>query len=350
MPDPKTTAGPTPDADRISVARLGAVTGRNDHVARWVNVHFNPASLQLQVSNELKDTKNNERKQYIAKANAKLTMELQFDTTDSGRDVTAKTRRIQAFIAPPLPAQDRARQSQPPPAVIFEWGRLKFKGIAESYKETIDFFSASGVPLRATVNLTLSRQDQVFDDAPDAAPAGAGNLDQDLALDTPGTSPSDVANAGESPNAARALAAFNGQIDLRFGNGSPLTVSASVSLNPPAAFAAGGGLDLGVGAGLGLTGGAGLSAGASAGISGLSRLSASEGAFAGLRLTTPASAPTVRLNTSRLQPQIGSATLSTDRNATFQIGGRATVEEPAGLRADVGLRAGVGGRVRFDEG
>src|SRR5688572_33182838 len=123
MSQPATTrAALTPNAQTMAIARLGAVEGHGEDVPDWIDVQFNPASLQLQVSNELKDTKNNERKQYIAKANAKLTMELQFDTTDSGRDVTAKTRRIQAFIAPPLPAQDRARQSQPPPAVIFEWG------------------------------------------------------------------------------------------------------------------------------------------------------------------------------------------------------------------------------------
>ena len=353
MPDPKTTAGPTPESPTIAIARLGAVTGRNDRVSTWVDVHFNPASLQLQVSNELKDTRNNERKQYIAKSNAKLTMELQFDTTDSGDDVTETTRRIQAFIAPPLPASQRERRTQPPPAVVFEWGRLKFKGIAESYKETIDFFSASGVPLRAAVNLTLSRQDQVFDDAPEGAPQNAGNLDPDLALDTPATSAADVANAAESPGAARALAALNGQIDLRFGAGAGLTVGASIELKPPVAFAAGGGLDIGggldLGAGLGIEGGASIGASAEAGISGLSRLSASEGAFAGLRIAPPSSSATT-LNTSRLLPDVTSASLSTDRNASFALGGKATVQGAAGLRADVGTRGGLGGRISFDEG
>ena len=97
-------------------------------------------------------------------------MELQFDTTDDGADVTQTTRKLQAFIAPPSPPGQPADRQVPPPLVLFEWGRIKFKGIAESYKETIDFFSASGVPLRASVNLTLSRQDKVFDDSAGAAP------------------------------------------------------------------------------------------------------------------------------------------------------------------------------------
>ncbi len=170
-----------------------------------------------------------------------------FDTTDSGDDVMQTTKKLQAFVAPPLNQQNH--QQIPPPVVLFEWGRVKFMGIAESYKETIDFFSANGVPLRASVNLTLSRQDQVFDDAPGSAPQDAGPMDDDLALDTPATSASDVANAGESPEAARAVAAANGQENLRFGNGSPLTVSASITLKPPAAFASAG---IGIGAGGGL--------------------------------------------------------------------------------------------------
>jgi hypothetical protein len=366
MPEPpKTIPGPTPDALQVAMARLGAVTGRPDRVSEWIDVHFNPATLQLQVSNELKDTRNNERKQYIAKASAKLTMELQFDTTDSGDDVMQTTKKLQAFVAPPLNQQNHSQT--PPPVVLFEWGRIKFMGIAESYKETIDFFSANGVPLRASVNLTLSRQDQVFDDAPGSAPQDAGPMDDDLALDTPAGSAADVANAGESPDAARAVAAANGQENLRFGNGSPLTVSASITLKPPAAFAAGGigigagaGLSLGIGAGIGVgvsagvgVGvGAGVSAGAgiaaSAGISGMARLSATEGAFAGLRVTTGSSSATARLNTSRLVPQIRSATLSTDRNASFRVGGKATVEGSAGLRADVGGRGSVRGKLSFE--
>ena len=364
MPQPpKTAAGPTEASPRIAIARLGKVSGRNDQVsdADWIDVHFNPASLQLQVSNELKDVQNNERKQYIAKSNAKLTLDLQFDTSDTGDDVTQTTRKIQAFIAPPLPPGEEARKQQPPPVVMFEWGRITFKGITESYKETIDFFSASGVPLRSSVNLTLSRQDQVFDDAPGGAPENAGDLAG--ALDLPAGSAADAARAAQSPQAARALAAANGEEGLRFGSGVGLTVSASVELKPPVAFASagaglgiglgaeigagiGGGGGIGVGAGIGISGGAGISAGGSAGVAGLAKLSASEGAFLGLRTSVPS--VSAKVNTERLAPQARSGGLSTDRNATFQVGGKATTQGPAGLRADVGAGPARGARLTFD--
>ena len=332
-------------------------------------MHFNPVSLQLQVSNELKETGNQQRKQYIAKTTTKLTMDLVFDTTDTGEDVMATTRRLQAFLAPQPPPGKEPPKDPPPPLVMFEWGTLKFKGIAESYKETIDFFSANGVPLRSSINLTLSRQDAVFDKPSDNAPENAGGVDVDL-FDAPADSAAGLANDANAPEAARAVAAANGQASLRFGSGAGLTVGASIELKPPAASASGGaGLSLGggAGAGIGIEGGAGfgigagagigISAGAgigvsgavgvgvsaSAGVAGMARLSATEGAFGGLRLNTNMPA-TVRLDPSRLVPKIGSATLATDAGATFQVGGKASFESAAGLRADVGAT----GKLTFD--
>lgn len=403
---PKTLPGPTALAPAITLARLGIVRGANNQVAPddWVDVHFNPISLQLQVSNELKDTKNNERKQYVAKSNAKLTMDLLFDTTDTGDDVTTITRRVQAFLQP----DPKVKKEPPPPLVLFEWGTLRFKGIAESYKETIDFFSADGVPLRAQVNLTLSRQDKVFDESPEDAPekADVGGAQDDLDLvDAPAGSPADAAAGAGSPGAARGIAAANGLESVRFGAGASLTVGASVELKAAAAFAtgevgfgasAGVGASAGAGFGLGLDAGAsaGISlggsvsagfgasasfggganfggsasagasfgfgasasasasfgAGVSAGLSGLAGRSASEGAFAGLRVTTSSSGAVAALDPRRLLPTISSSVAGTAAGATFRVGGRAETGAPAGLRADVGAGASFGarGRITFD--
>ena len=355
----------TPKGAKVALARLAVVTGANDKTGESIPVHFNPASLQLQLSNELKDTKNNERKQYIAKTSAKLTMDLLFDTTHTGADVTGTTRKLQAFISPPLPPGQEARPETPPPLVLFEWGTLRFKGIAESYKETIDFFSAGGVPLRASVNLTLSRQDKVFDESPGGARGGGAKQPDNSKLDTAAPSAADAAKNLEEPGAARALAAANGEENLRFSAGASLSVGAQVELKPPVAFAAGGaGLSLGAGAGLdlGIGGGAaagiGTAAGASAGVSftsasgatagiaGMARLSATEGAFAGLRVST--SGPSsVRLNPAKLVPKPSSASTSiAAAGAGFQIGRRATASGSGRLRADVGATS----KLSFDGG
>lgn len=320
----------TPNAQPVALATIGIVTGDGDQVREPISVHFNPVSLQLTVSNELKDSGNAQRKQYIAKTTTKLTMDLVFDTTDSGVDVTLTTRKLQAFIAP----KSKAKKQTPPPCVLFDWGTLRFKGIAESYKETIDFFSANGVPLRSSINLTLSRQDAVFDMPSDQAPENAGAVDDDL-FDAPADSAAGLAKDAKAPATARSVAAANGQESLRFGTGAGLTVGASIELKPPAAFAsAGAGISLGTGAGIGVSGGAG--------ISGLAGLSATEGAFSGLRVNTSASSE--RLDPSQLIPKIASATVATDAGATFKVGGKASFEGAAGLRADVGAT----GKLTFD--
>ncbi len=334
---------PTKKAQPVALATIGVVTS-GDNVADPISVHFNPVSLQLQVSNELKDTGNAARKQYIAKTTTKLTMDLVFDTTDTGVDVTRTTSKLQAFIAPKSAAKDP--QQTPPPLVLFSWGALAFKGIAENYKETIDFFSANGVPLRSSINLTLSRQDAVFDPAKNA-PDNAGTVDDNL-FDAPAGNAADLANAAGAPAAARAVAAANGEENLRFGAGAGLTVGGSINLKPPVAFASGGaGISAGAGAGLGigLSGGVGIGmgGGASAGVAGLASLSAAEGAFSGLRVTAGGPS-TVRINPAAIIPTIGSSTVSTDAGATFKVGGQASFSGAAGLRADVGAT----GKLSFD--
>lgn len=355
---------PPEQAPTTAAATFAIITGEGDQTDpnSVVTVHFNPASLQLSVTNELKDTRNNERKQYVAKTSAKLTMDLVFDTTETGEDVMRTTRKLQGFLSVPVPPGQTPPTEPPPPLVLFEWGTLRFKGIAENYRETIDYFSPSGVPLRSSINLTLSRQDKLFDDSPGggagAAPAGSNGANDALALSNAG-SPAQAAAGAGSPGAARSIAAANGQESLRFGSDAPLSVSASVQLKPAAAFSAGAGasagggagfgVSIGGGAGVGLSLGAGGSLGgaAGAGVSGLASLSATEGAFAGLATTT-AGPSRLTLDPSRLLPSVPGAKLSVDAAAGFNAGGQSGSSSPAGLRADVGVSAPLKLKITFD--
>lgn len=355
--NPKSLPGPP----KIMLARLGQITKKNVKGAEgvndndWIDVHFNPTSLQLQLSNSLKDTDKQERKQHTALTTTKLTMELQFDTTDSGANVLNTTGRIQLLVAPRVPDQNRKSKKTPPPppVVFFEWVGFTFQGIIESYNETIDYFSGSGIPLRSSVKLTLSQQNLAFE------PSGNSDPPPNDDVSAPARSPSEAAEKAGDSSANRGIAAANGEESLRFSAGASLTVSGGVTLKPPSGFASvGGGAGFGIGGGIGggvnLGGGAGfsLSAGASvgidggAGISGLAKLSATEGAFAGLRTNVSVSTP--RLNPSRLLPVSGSGVLATGSGASFQLGGRASVQGAAGLRADVGASGSMNSKIQFD--
>lgn len=340
---------PTPKSPAIALATLAEVTGKNDQTGPPITVHFNPVSLQLSASNELKNSNGNENKQYIAKVSEKLTMELIFDTTDTGDDVTLITGKVRAFVIPPVPAGKKPNLQKTPPMVLFEWGKFCFKGIAEDYKEIIDFFSASGVPLRAAVNLTLSRQDQTFNKPPQDNEKG-----NDVVEAPSKNSAAKTANNMQQPGAARAVATANNQESLRFGSGAPLSVDGSINLKAPVAFVSGsagitmeGSAAFNVNANAGINVGGNFSAGGSvsAGIAGMARLSATEGAFGGLTVKSNfGSGSSMRLHPEKLLPEVSTESFAITSNSSFTVDGKVTGSGSAGLRADVGASA----RLNFD--
>ncbi len=349
-----------------------------------VPVHFNPASLQHTVSNTLKEEGRGARKkQYVSQTTAKLTMDLVFDTTDTGEDVRITTNKMAQLLQPVPEGQSK----KVPPVVKFSWGAYSFSGMVEQYKETIDFFAAGGLPLRSSINLTLSSQDVTFDGGTSSERA---SVDGDLSAEPvvvpddegPLGGPQGAANKAGDPRAARGIAAANGSASLRFGAGGGLAVGASASVGfsagasvgagfsagigasagggfgasaaaaaggganllPAAAFAAGGGAGLGVGGGAGLSvgAGAGIGVGAGAGLSagggvsaggsaslGLAGGASASGGFSGLRVET-------RTSSRPLSPgNLLQASASTSSAGKVAVGGRLIDGGGSGLKADV---------------
>jgi hypothetical protein len=298
-------------------------------------VHFNPTSLQISIANTLEDKgQGKEKKQYVTKSSAKLSMDLIYDSTHDGTDVRLQTGKIAKLMEP---AKREGDNAAPPSVVLFEWGTFKFQGLVESYKETIDFFAPTGVPLRASINLTLASQDKVFESLSQGSDKKFEPLVQNLA--TSSESLTDVATQAGNPNAARAIATNNGLESIRFPAGA-IALSAEIQLSPAAAFASG---QAGLNAGFGISGGGNLAIGgqASAGIA------ASEGAFAGLRIAANASGPPLRLDPTLLRATNASLNHCTGNNASFQVGGQAELESSGGLRADVGASASLQTRIQF---
>src|SRR5258707_4587994 len=140
----------TPSPETVSLAHFKPLAGPDQ--GRSFDVHFNPASLQYTVAN----TQDPQRRdangvQFVTQTVAKLTMDLVFDTTLTGEDVRASTDKMAKLLR-----AYEAGGGKVPPSVEFGWGTYTFTGIVEQYKETLDFFSAGGVPLRASINITMS--------------------------------------------------------------------------------------------------------------------------------------------------------------------------------------------------
>jgi hypothetical protein len=386
-----------------------------------VDVHFNPASLVYTVENSTKQQSGNpKRKQFAAQFTGKLTMDLQFDTTDTGMDVRKDTNKVAKLMQASANAGKNpvSGNAQAQPVVSFQWGSYEFKGTMDSFKETIDFFSADGVPLRSLVSISLARQDQVFDEGahlkstdisgslgsarsgagrslvppgPDAGrrlvPTGSG-VGPSLVPTGSGDGVTSAATLGGDPTAARQLAADNGLESARATGGTALAVNAGIQLNAAAGFtaaASGGagaglsigggaglsigaraGLSLGAGAGLSLGGSAGAAFGASAGIAASSGLQLSAGvgggalfggkasagvaavagAFAGLETGRATKSTTTRLDPLRMLPSTTSADVSTGENASFSLGGAASVS--SGFSSDVGASFDYREQLVFD--
>lgn len=301
-----------------------------------VNVHFNPVSLQYTVANQMQQ-QGGGTQQHVASSTGKLSVDLVFDTTHTGGDVRVDTAKVAALMKP---GDDHLV-----PTLCFEWGAYKFEGTMEGYRETLDFFSPNGVPLRASLSLSLAATDaQVFVGGDTSRTWGVtGELAPMNTVEVPPAppaarglpaSPAGLAALAGNPRAARALAAANGVENLRFGAPTPMAVTAGIKLSPPVAFAPAAAAGVPVGGGVQLPFGAAASAG----------VPASQGAFAALG-TSAKKAGGAPLDIRKLVTVPGSATVTTEGAARFAVGGRALVESGGSLRADVGGTRSI----RFDE-
>jgi hypothetical protein len=332
-----------------------------------LEVHFNPASMVYSVENSVAQQAGLPKKaQYVAQFSGKLTMDLQFDSTDTGSDVRIYTNKVAMFMQATGTAQAAAANSAPPssnggtqsappkapPVLQFQWGSYTFQGIMDSFKETIDFFSADGIALRALVSIGLSRQDQVFDEGQNlSGPTTAGSLVPSSASD----SALSVATRGGDPSAARQLGTDNGLESLRFTGGASLQVSVGTASNAPAGFANavsgnGGGASLGISASAaaGASGGGASSAlGARFGASASAGVSASAGAFAGLQSGRTSNSSTRNLDPQQMLPATVSADVATFGGATYSLGGAARSAGSSGLSTNVGATFSFSDRLTF---
>jgi hypothetical protein len=266
-----------------------------------IKTHFNPATLQITLSNKLGPGKDKKQsgQQVVNESTAKLSVELIFDTTATGTNVCDKTVQIARLMG---------EKKKAPPRVTFAWGAFKFEGIVDSYKETLDFFSDKGVPLRSTVAISMTQDEVVF-----AQEKALGPLDNNGVQITTGRSTTQTAAQGGAPAAGRGIAAANGEESMRFPRSPTLVIDASVSLSGPTAFTS---LEVG---------GAPL-----------------PGAFAGLRVAPTRLPPATRLDVSRLVQRVETHTHATDGGAAFELGGRMVTR---GSRLEGNTRT----RIRFEE-
>lgn len=302
-----------------------------------IRVHFNPETLEVTARNQVQvdrgKRQNKPPVQVVTSSEMTLSVQLVFDETLTGLDVRARTGRIAALMRPGdatlvgYGERDADVAAKVPSVVRFEWGSFLFVGSITEFTETLEYFSAEGIPLRASVKFSLADQLASFappsgrtpqsdvsgglpvsNDAP--VPAGGDreqmqevarqNGVENLRLPETDTlypqaaggaaaSVRGALGAGASAGASAGLGVgAGGGAGGRFGLAASAVASGQVGLGLSAG--AGLGLSAGAGGGASLGGGAGLGTGASAGFGASAGLSAGGGTVGSFSASSSASA------------------------------------------------------------
>jgi hypothetical protein len=128
---------------------------------------FNPAEISVSRSNSWTGDslagQGVPKLRYTGASSGTLSLNLTFDTTDSGDPVTNYTGKVLALmdVDPSLPGSDEQSNNGRPPYVIFHWGNVhSFKAVVSSLNLQFTYFSSTGVPLRAKVSLSLTQYEE----------------------------------------------------------------------------------------------------------------------------------------------------------------------------------------------
>ena len=135
----------------VSKAQFCAETGT-------FSVQYNPVNFKFDkpVSWKEHDEQGQESKLEFQKAQpANISMELMFDTTNSGGDVRQTwVNKLLELTNPVIPDESDSAKMRPP-IVEFVWGAFYFTGVVEAANANYTMFARSGNPLRATVSLKM---------------------------------------------------------------------------------------------------------------------------------------------------------------------------------------------------
>lgn len=138
-----------------------------------VEVQFNPQSLNVsyrssgstgkQTAGPRNDTQG--ATSNITGFSSSLSLDLMFDASQQGDDIRKRTLPIARMV--------QLKQSDNAPTVRFSWGTFVFDGTIQSMDEALELFSEHGVPLRATVKLSMAGV-QLEKQLPDTSSGSAG--------------------------------------------------------------------------------------------------------------------------------------------------------------------------------
>jgi contractile injection system tube protein len=224
-------------------AWLCEIAGDNDtRTGRNVQLQFNPETLRITYAAQTRpnqskvegtvrpsgqgDVPGSAPDQHTGSGSTRLSVQVWFDVTsvmlqgdESVSDVRELTEKVTYFIQPKQSPDPNTPPA--PPRVQFAWGTIIFSGEMDSLDESLELFSTDGVPLRASMNIGISKgRVQIGPGAGGGAGGGAAaglNLSAGIGIGASaslgvGTQPLAQAEAGVSLQ-AMASASFGSNAD-----------------------------------------------------------------------------------------------------------------------------------------
>lgn len=141
-----------------------------------IDFQFNPKELQLAKSaswkrEEAKGNKKASPPQFTGPQPSKLTLELFFDA--SAKQDTSVVEKVEKLFSLTVPTESSlTAKKASPPWVLFRWGGLTgFLAYVSQVQAKYTLFTASGVPIRATCQVTL---EELSGEAPRQNPTSGG--------------------------------------------------------------------------------------------------------------------------------------------------------------------------------
>jgi LysM repeat protein len=115
-------------------------------------VMYNPEELKLEQGNTFAEVAipglSTPPVQYVRGKARTLSMDLFFDTYETGEDVRTYTAQIVSLL-------DKVPQTQAPPILLFSMGRFQFPCVLVDAGQRFTMFQRDGTPVRSTVSVRL---------------------------------------------------------------------------------------------------------------------------------------------------------------------------------------------------
>ncbi|HKQ04332.1 MAG TPA: peptidoglycan-binding protein [Blastocatellia bacterium] len=132
---------------------------RGPNLPARIVVQFNPAEYTLAKGAQIAEIAipgiDSPILQFVRGQNEKLTLELFFDTTQSGMGEQA-VRDVRELTDPVYQLVKIQSKTHAPPRVRFIWGNgLSFRAIVESVQQKFTVFNPAGIPLRAALAVSF---------------------------------------------------------------------------------------------------------------------------------------------------------------------------------------------------